>query len=112
MVLAHISNVGQNDIAGKVTGEGREERSGHRRHCIRAGWVCGRLGGAARTPPAQTAAVLRTVVLLPSAAVSPRVSPRVSGAQATDTPAPMRVMTAAMIIVGPMPMCDRACGTR
>src|SRR5262245_47379983 len=62
--------------------------------------------------PAQAAAVLRAVVLLPSAADSPRVSPRVSGAQATDTPAPMRVMTAAMIIVGPMPMCDRAWGTR
>jgi hypothetical protein len=52
------------------------------------------------------------MVLLPSAAGSPRVRPRVSGAQATDTPAPVRVMTAAMIIVGPMPMWDRASGTR
>src|SRR5690348_17171205 len=54
-------------------------------------------------PLAQAATLRRAAVLLPSAADSPRVSPRVSGAQATDTPAPTSVTTAEMIIVGPMP---------
>ena len=67
---------------------------------------------ASRVQAAAGLLVLVLMLVVASAADSPRVRPRVSGAHATDTPAPMRVMTAAMIIVGPMPMWDRAWGTR
>src|SRR5690349_1489763 len=63
----------------------------------RTAGLAGRAGGAAAPPArplAQAATLLRAAVLLPSAADSPRVSPRVSGAQATDTPAPTSVTTA------------------
>src|SRR5262249_31095213 len=53
-----------------------------------------------------------TVALVFMVAHSPRGSPRVSGANITETTAPVKVTTAPTIMVPPVPRCDREMGTR